>query len=278
LSADGTVVVFRSQSDNLDPLDTDHAPDIYVKHLTTGDLTLASITNAGTKIGIDLTFSPALSGDGSRVAFNTFDNLDPADRNNNDVYMKDLVTGDVLMISVNEAGTRGGNASSVSPSINWDGTMVAFLTLAGNFDARDSIRGDADVYVKDLTPISPRADLSLTKVDRRDPVRSGRPISYTLSVQNLGPVTATGVTVTDQLPQGVSFVSATSQAATCTQSLGVVTCVFGSPLAPGGRASSIAVFVTAPTTGTVLNSASVVGNEQDPNPSNNQDTESTTVN
>jgi len=59
------------------------------------------------------------------------------------------------------------------------------------------------------TPPFTQADLSLTKADSPDPVTTGQQLTYTLAVTNNGPASVTGVTVTDPLPGGVSFVSAT---------------------------------------------------------------------
>jgi hypothetical protein len=49
LSADGTRVAFPSLATNLDPADTDGEYDVYVKDLTTGDITLASTSDTGVK-------------------------------------------------------------------------------------------------------------------------------------------------------------------------------------------------------------------------------------
>ena len=46
------------------------------------------------------------------------------------------------------------------------------------------------------------ANLKIGKSDSPDPVRVGSQLTYTIGVENLGPVPATGVTVTDNLPQG----------------------------------------------------------------------------
>jgi len=53
-----------------------------------------------------------------------------------------------------------------------------------------------------------QADLSLTLTDSPDPVTSGQNVTYTLRVTNLGPAQATSVKVTNTLPAGFSFVSA----------------------------------------------------------------------
>ncbi|MGH2670667.1 MAG: beta-propeller fold lactonase family protein, partial [bacterium] len=58
------------------------------------------------------------------------------------------------------------------------------------------------------TTVQPVADLSLTMADSPDPVVKGSPLTYTLTVTNQGPATATGVTLQDPLPSDVTFVSA----------------------------------------------------------------------
>ena len=59
------------------------------------------------------------------------------------------------------------------------------------------------------TTVQARADLSITKGDSPDPVTAGQNLTYTVKVTNSGPSTASAVTVTDTLPAGVTFVSAT---------------------------------------------------------------------
>ena len=44
------------------------------------------------------------------------------------------------------------------------------------------------------------ADLTVSKVDSPDPVVVGKRLTYTITVTNLGPDTATGVALTDDLP------------------------------------------------------------------------------
>src|SRR5687768_3487219 len=70
LSADGTMVVFHSYADNLDPADTDTMGDVYVKDVVTGDITLVSTSDVGVK-GNGASFHPTISADGAKVAFHS---------------------------------------------------------------------------------------------------------------------------------------------------------------------------------------------------------------
>ena len=54
-------------------------------------------------------------------------------------------------------------------------------------------------------------DLTISKVDSADPVNAGETFFYTITARNDGPEVAANVAVTDQLPTGVEFVSASVQ-------------------------------------------------------------------
>jgi uncharacterized repeat protein (TIGR01451 family) len=69
--------------------------------------------------------------------------------------------------------------------------------------------GFSDAFVTKMSTPTTCVDLGLVKTDSPDPVLFGQNLTYTLSVTNNGPMPATGVTVTDPLPAGVSLVSAT---------------------------------------------------------------------
>src|SRR5207244_3959129 len=114
--------------------------------------------------------------------------------------------------------------------------------------------------------------LAITKTGPAS-VTTSSPITYTVTATNNGPSPATGVTVTDTLPAGVGFVSASSG---CTNASGTVTCSVGN-LASGASAI-ITISATAPSTaGTITNTATIGGNEADPNTANNTASFTTTV-
>ena len=119
-------------------------------------------------------------------------------------------------------------------------------------------------------------DLSITQTDSPDPVNVASGLSYTLTAANAGPEDATGIVVTDTLPAGVVYQSASATQGVCSEASGVVTCTVGDLAA--GTSATINIAVTAPfATGTITNNATISGNESDPISSNNASAESTTV-
>ncbi|CCW06209.1 Kelch repeat-containing protein [Bacillus sp. GeD10] len=116
------------------------------------------------------------------------------------------------------------------------------------------------------------ADLSVVKTDSPDPIMVGQDLTYTVTVTNNGPSAATGVTLKDVLPSSVTFVSASPG---CILSNGVVNCSIGTLLV--GSSVAITIVVQPNVAEIITNTVFVIGNELDPNPFNNTDTETTTV-
>jgi len=124
------------------------------------------------------------------------------------------------------------------------------------------------------------ADLSITKSGAPNPVVSGNRLTYTLTITNNGPGDATGVTVSDPLPNKTHFNSVTSSQGSCSRSTkapkdGTVTCSLGN--LANGASASITIVVTTSTPGTLTNTATVSGKEPDPNPGNNSASATTSV-
>lgn len=149
LSADARYVAFSSSSDNLVPLDTNGATDVFVHDRQLGLTTLVSRASDGTLADADSS-QPSISADGRYVAFETFaQNLDPSDANAwIDVYVHDRWTGTTLLVS-RAIGGGAGNGESTDPSISADGRRIAFESAASDLVPNDS-NACYDVFVAEL--------------------------------------------------------------------------------------------------------------------------------
>jgi Tol biopolymer transport system component len=99
------------------------------------------------RLHYDAGFAPAISGNGRFVAF-TARPFIAGDPNVDDVYVRDLVTGDLTLVSEAVGGGRA-NGQSTEPAISASGRWVAFTSTATNLIADDH-NGVSDVFVRDL--------------------------------------------------------------------------------------------------------------------------------
>jgi uncharacterized repeat protein (TIGR01451 family) len=111
-------------------------------------------------------------------------------------------------------------------------------------------------------------DLVVTKTSAPATVTLGGNLTYTLSVSNKGPNTATGVTLADALPAGVTFVSVATSQGTCSFAAGAVNCALGT--LPVGPVVTITIVVRPTTAGPLLNTVVTAGNEPEANPADNR--------
>ncbi len=114
-----------------------------------------------------------------------------------------------------------------------------------------------------ITTVIPQADLQIGKTAALSVLATSN-LAYTISVTNFGPSTASSVIVTDALPAGAIFVGTSAGGA---NSSGVVTWSLGD--LPSGTVSNVTLTVTAPTSGTLTNIATVGSPTGDPKLTNN---------
>jgi Ca2+-binding RTX toxin-like protein len=149
MSADGTKILFDSDSADLVNDDTNGVRDSFVKDLLTQETIRVSV-NANEKETSSANTSHGLSADGTKVLFSSSaDNLVSGDTYGfNDIFIKDLQTGEVTRVNTNRYGEEA-NSVSVDASFSADGTKVLFNSYANNLFDGDN-NDQADAYVKDL--------------------------------------------------------------------------------------------------------------------------------
>lgn len=117
------------------------------------------------------------------------------------------------------------------------------------------------------------ADIVVTMTSSASQVNAGNPLSYTVTVGNLGPAPSNPALI-DDLPSAFTFVSATSSQGSCSGTV-QISCSLGA-LAPGASAT-VTIKVTPFATGQIANTASVNCGTSDPNCGNNSATVTVTV-
>lgn len=124
------------------------------------------------------------------------------------------------------------------------------------------------------------SELRISKTDSPDPVRVGTTLTYSMAVENLGPDMAEKVVLTDSLPKGVDFVSASSTLGTCAQRAArKITCELGT-IGPGviyGPGVTVTIVVIPRNVGAIVNTATVKSDGKDPFAGNNKATATTRV-
>jgi Tol biopolymer transport system component len=153
LSADGSVVLFRSQATDLVAgIDNNDEEDIFVRDMRSSVTSLVSINRSGDGTASMMSFDATISADGHKVAFVSHsNNIIPFDGNDNsDVFVRDLARATTTLVSVSTNGKDGGNRGSFRPALSADGNIVAFHSFATDLVTNDTNGTDFDIYVRDL--------------------------------------------------------------------------------------------------------------------------------
>ena len=119
------------------------------------------------------------------------------------------------------------------------------------------------------------ADMAIAKTGTPNPVTEGTLLTYTLTVTNNGPASATNVTVTDTLPSVVTYLSISTTQGSCSEAGGTVVCLLGT-MANAGTAT-ISILTIPNAAGVVSNTATVTADQTDSNLANNTSTQSETI-
>lgn len=132
ISATGRHVAFDSIASNLVAGDTNALGDVFVRDTQTRITRRVSLGPAGAQAAGGDSSLPAISADGRYVAFASgATNLVPGDGNGqSDVFVRDVLEGTTIRVSVDESGNQVATGPSLGPSLSADGRFVAFVSAA----------------------------------------------------------------------------------------------------------------------------------------------------
>jgi uncharacterized repeat protein (TIGR01451 family) len=192
------------------------------------------------------------------------------------------VVTDALPASVTFVSATGGGLNN-SGVVNWTlGTLtsgqITNVTLTVTAPASGSLTNIASVstptgdpnLTNNITPpvittVTPvvLADVAVFKTGSMN-VNAGGSVLYTITATNMGPSTASNVVVSDNLPAGVAF-----QSASGSYSLTNNVVTWPGMTLTAGTSVNFTVTMTAPASGSFVNIASGTSDTPDPNANNN---------
>ncbi len=255
-------VASADESDNSPPSSLQSSASLTPVQPAALELT-KTVNNATPNVGQNVVFTQTLTNLGPGVA-------------------TDVTTTDVLPAGLTFVSSTANEGSYNSTTGVWTvGTvangstatlqMTATVTTPGTKTNTATIshvdQPDPNPNNTGIAIVTPQqADLSVTKTVNNSTPIVGQNATFTITVSNSGPSTATGVVTTDVLPAGLTFVSDTASQGSYNSTTGLWTI---GTLPSGAAPVTLTLIANVATAGAKTNTATVTGGQYDPNLSNN---------
>ncbi len=169
-----------------------------------------------------------------------------------------------------------GTSHTVHVSGLTDATDCGTLTNTATVSADNEAPGSGQDNTSTATITVNCPDVTVVKTADQGTINAGDTASFTIVVSNDGAGTATGVTLNDPLPAGISW---TEDSPFCDIAAGVLTCDFGDMAAGTSHTVHVSGLTDATDCGDLVNTATVAAsNEADGDTGNNTSTATITVN
>jgi len=252
------------ESDQEDPDPSDNEDEVTPDPVPVADLDLLKVVDNPTpRVGDQVVFTVVVRNNG------------PSDATN--VTVHEQLPSGFEFVSAQadtgsyDSGTGLWNVGSLANGGQARLSLVARVLASGDY--RNVVTATADE--EDPTPPedeetpnpTPVSDLGVTKtVDNATPY-VGETVTFTVVVNNAGPSDATGVQVTEQLESGYSFVSAAATVGSYNEGTGLWT--VGN--LGNGESATLTLVALVQAEGEYRNAVVVSGNEEDPDPINDED-------
>ena len=273
-----------------DPVTSNNQAQESISVMAVADLSIDKAGPATGTAGTDISYTLSIANEGPSTA--------------RGVVITDVLSAGVKILAVSGSGGASCNAGvpgdAALPTVCSFGNLASGATRTMTIQVHilpgftgplhNDARVSSDTFDNDLsdnldtvvTDVAASADLSITKTDSPDPVLAGNDLTYTITVTNGGPSTATGVKVTDTLPAGTTFVAGVDGNGATICALvqpGSVVCDLGT-MEPGATITiylTVTVDPSLPPTAVLQNTASVSSPTPDPDPADNSAGASTDV-
>ncbi len=184
-----------------------------------------------------------------------------------------LTSGNVAIVQAGDLAPGASESVTIEANASVNGTVSNTAgVLATTPDPTYANNQSTQTFTVGPVP-APTADLAITIAPSTSTPSIGSNLTYTLTVKNNGASSASNVTVNDFLPSNATLVGVTpSQGGAPTIRGTLITDNLGSIASGASATITVIISPTASSTGSLVNSANVAGNQIDPIPSNNSAT------